>query len=115
MSSPIDYNKLTIPKLKDELKKRGISITGLKKKNEFIEKLEQDDKEKVVTEKDPPSTTIEKVEEIQEVVVEKIVEVEKTIETKIEEKPIEKIVEKIIEKNNRNNSCRKDSSKTYWY
>jgi len=60
MSSPIDYNKLTIPKLKDELKKRGISITGLKKKNEFIEKLEQDDKEKVVTEKDPPSTTIEK-------------------------------------------------------
>jgi SAP domain/RNSP1-SAP18 binding (RSB) motif len=34
-----DYNKLKVAELKDELKARGISITGLKLKQNFIDKL----------------------------------------------------------------------------
>lgn len=39
MEAMADYNKLKVTELKEELKKRGISITGLKLKQQFIDKL----------------------------------------------------------------------------
>lgn len=42
----MDYNQLTVAKLKDELKDRGIPTTNLKLKKDIIDRLIQDDAEK---------------------------------------------------------------------
>jgi hypothetical protein len=39
----MDYNQLTVAKLKDELKERDIPSTGLKLKKDFVDRLEQHD------------------------------------------------------------------------
>ncbi|KAH0301166.1 hypothetical protein KCU84_g15853, partial [Aureobasidium melanogenum] len=39
----MDYNQLTVAKLKDELKERDIPSTGLKLKKDYIDRLEQHD------------------------------------------------------------------------
>ncbi|KAI5276675.1 hypothetical protein E4T47_00384 [Aureobasidium subglaciale] len=44
----MDYNQLTVAKLKDELKERDIPNTGLKLKKDYIDRLEQDDSEKAL-------------------------------------------------------------------
>jgi hypothetical protein len=41
----MDYNQLTVAKLKDELKERDIPSTGLKLKKDFVDRLEQHDKD----------------------------------------------------------------------
>jgi hypothetical protein len=41
----MDYNALTVAKLKDELKERDISSSGLKLKKDFVHRLLQDDEE----------------------------------------------------------------------
>ncbi|KAI5208516.1 hypothetical protein E4T39_01175 [Aureobasidium subglaciale] len=44
----MDYNQLTVAKLKDELKGRDIPNTGLKLKKDYVDRLEQDDSEKAL-------------------------------------------------------------------
>ncbi|THV86462.1 hypothetical protein D6D29_01540 [Aureobasidium pullulans] len=50
----MDYTQLTVAKLKDELKERDIPSTGLKLKKDFVDRLEQDDSDKV---KDQPTAS----------------------------------------------------------
>jgi hypothetical protein len=50
----MDYNSLTVAKLKDELKERDIPSTGLKLKKDFVDRLEQHDAETAT--QDPTST-----------------------------------------------------------
>ena len=50
----MDYNQLTVIKLKEELKERGIPSTSLKLKKDLVDRLVQDDEEKA-TSAEPPT------------------------------------------------------------
>jgi hypothetical protein len=55
----MDYNQLTVAKLKDELKERDIPSTGLKLKKDFVDRLEQHDKDNSDTALPTDATTTE--------------------------------------------------------
>ena len=52
----MDYNSLTVAKLKDELKERDIPSTGLKLKKDYIDRLEQHDKDQATQQQTAPHT-----------------------------------------------------------
>ncbi|KAI4720656.1 hypothetical protein E4T48_03133 [Aureobasidium sp. EXF-10727] len=55
----MDYNSLTVAKLKDELKERDIPSTGLKLKKDFVDRLEQHDQETLNQQPDLEQTPAE--------------------------------------------------------
>lgn len=52
----MDYNSLTVAKLKDELKERDIPSTGLKLKKDYIDRLEQHDLDQANQQPQPSQT-----------------------------------------------------------
>ncbi|KAH0353481.1 hypothetical protein KCU83_g2974, partial [Aureobasidium melanogenum] len=68
----MDYNQLTVAKLKDELKERDIPSTGLKLKKDYIDRLEQHDLDQANQQEinppsaaDPPPVAEDKPEPIE--------------------------------------------------
>ncbi|KAH0373273.1 hypothetical protein KCU65_g606, partial [Aureobasidium melanogenum] len=53
----MDYSQLTVAKLKDELKERDIPSTGLKLKKDYIDRLEQHDKDQAIQQQNPSLET----------------------------------------------------------
>lgn len=91
-----DYSKLTVVNLKEECKKRGITLTGLKLKKEFVEKLEEDDRNasgKAEGEGNDEMDGVEVADEKKVEVADEAANTEKDVEVRDDDNVVDKDVE----------------------